>query len=51
MMGSTSFSKPNDEAWEFVILLIMVVESSEVGANAGHLFLISTWHQKQGNTY
>jgi hypothetical protein len=25
-------------------------EITEVGANVGHLLLIASWHQKQGNT-
>jgi hypothetical protein len=50
VIGSTSFSKPNDEAWRFVMLLVVVVESLKVNANVGNLFSIATRHKKQGNT-
>jgi hypothetical protein len=32
-----------------MVYVDVVLKSPEVGANAGHLFLIVVWHQKQGN--
>jgi hypothetical protein len=33
-----------------VVYVGVVVESSKVGTNVGHLFSIVVWNKKQGNT-